>query len=228
MPGLGIVIGVLMAVISVLVGSAGNRAIQKFMETAETATAAITDIRELNDSHVVMVSFTAKDGVEREVRLDAVYTASMRVGDAFPIYYDPLDPARIKTEPSYDATGVAITTALGLAFIVIGICAAMKERGNMQLRANGERYEAMILGCSATAHVSHSSDSTSTTYTYVLTCEYRDGDGIARKCRSRVLSEDPRPRLPAGTVTVFVVPGKPRKYFVDVDGSLAGSAITAE
>jgi len=140
------------------------------------------------------------------------------------LYYDPLNPKKAKTQLTYDPTGAAIIAALGIAFIVIGFCGALKERGNMRLRADGERYEATILGCSATAHVSHDSHSTSTTYTYVLTCEYRDGDGVTRKCRSRVLSADPRTQLPRGTVTVYAAPGKPGKYFVDVDGSIAEQA----
>ena len=221
--GIFMLLGLLIAVTSIILSVIWSKDMEKFMETAETATATVTSIRQNGDNHEVKVSFTAKDGLEREVRLNSAYTPSLRVGDAVTLYYDPLNPREVKAQLNYDPTiYLAIFPALGLAFIVIGICGAMKERRNMQLRADGERYEAVILGCSATAHVSRSSHITSTTY--VLTCEYRDGDGVMRKCRSRMLSIDPRPQLPRGTVTVCVARGKHRSYYVAVDDSIAEQA----
>ena len=221
--GIFMLLGVLIAVTSVIFSVNWSKSMEKFMETAGTATATVTSIRQTGDSHEVKVSFTAKDGLEREVRLNSAYTPSLRVGDTVTLYYDPLDPTKVKAQLNYDpAAYLAIFPALGLAFIVIGFCGAMKERRNMHLRADGERYEATILNCSATVHVSRSSHRTSTTY--VLTCEYRDGDGVMRKCRSRVLSIDPRPHLPRGTVTVYVAPGKHRSYYVAVDDSIAEQA----
>ena len=65
--------GVLIAVTSVIVGITGNKAMEKFLETAETATATVKSIRNYDDNHEVVVAFTAKDGVQWEVRLDMAY-----------------------------------------------------------------------------------------------------------------------------------------------------------
>ena len=217
-----ILFGVLIAVTSIILSVIWSKDMEKFMETAETATATVTSIRQNGDHHEVKVSFTAKDGLEREVRLNSAYTPSLRVGDSITLYYAPLDPAKVKAQLNYDPTiYMAIFPALGLAFIVIGLCGAMKERRNIQLWADGERYEATILNCSATAQVGRNSRIMTT---YVLTCEYRDGDGVMRKCRSGVLFIDPRPHLPRGTVTVYVAPGKHRSYYVAVDDSIAEQA----
>jgi len=221
-PGIAAAAGILTIVIGIIVGVAGNKAMRKFMETAETATAAITDIRNIDDSREVIVSFITKDGVRQEGKLGA-YNSAMQVGGAVTVYYDPLNPAQIKTGQTYNPQDAVLTVGLGLAFVIIGIFAAIKERGNQDLRTNGECYEAHILGCPATGHAGR--DWEDVTYTYVLVCQYMDRDGVLRKCRSRVLSEDPRPQLPNGTVAVYVDPGKPKKYFVDVEGSMSGSAI---
>ena len=223
-PAILAAVGVLLIVIGIVAGIAGNKSLQKFIETAETATATITDIRSVrsgNSTHYeVMVSFTAADGVTREVKLGE-YNSSMQAGGAITVYYDPLNPARIKTEDSSGSGFAAILVIIGLGAGIIGASAIVKQRRNQKLRATGERYTANILDCRMTTRRSRGRVSR----TFKLICQYVDGDGVLRECKSDGLSYDPRPQLPGGTVTVYVGPGKPKKYFVDVDGSMSGNTI---
>lgn len=61
-----------------------------------------------------------------------------------------------------------------------------------------------------------------------LRCAYTDAGGITYLFRSDYLRYDPLPYLPNGLVRVYVDVENPRRYFVDIDGSVQANHTIVE
>jgi len=224
--GIVIAVAALLLVIAVLVGLFGNR----FMKTAEKATAEIINIQANGDSHVVTVRYTDKGGVSRQAQLNS-YNASMRIGQFLEIYYQPDNPSSVRTGGSSWIV-ILIVGGMGVVFFLVGYSMMRKQREEKWLCEHGTRYDAVPVDCRLSTNVTRISSSGSSTiqstnvsYTYVLICHYRGQDGTVYECSSRALNYDPRPYLSRNLVSIYVNSENPKKYFMDVLGSMDSNVV---
>lgn len=215
--GLFAFVGAVFLVIGILVHSNNT----KFMETAKSIEAEITDIRVGYDSdgdttHDVLVEFVI-DGERYGGKLDT-YTSSMREGGTTTVYYDPQNPHDFRGS----GTGFIgiVFSGMGGLFFVIGIVMIVnkvKSSANAKtLKATGTLLHAKINDVTLnTAYavngrnpyrLTASAEDPSTGKTLVF-----ESGNVWFNVKAIVDNNT------VETVDVYLDPTNPKKYFVDVE-----------
>ena len=201
---------------------------QSFKENVLQTTAVITKVDIYHNTHMndrnsltsarrknydVYIEYEV-DGVKYEGMLDS-YITGMDAGESVTIYYDPADPARIKSEFSTNSM-VFIFASIGfiLAGIVIALIPTLSERKQKKTVKAGMRAEGVI--------------------TSVYIDRFTTVNG-SNPYKAEVQVTDPRTneiylytsdgylnditRLEGCKVPVYFNPDDPSEYSVDIDGA---------
>jgi len=221
---------VLMGGISLSVAISSARDTRAFVAEAVhadgTVIALVRHARSESNAVAPIVRFATADGEAIEFRSDTAsdppsYTRGERVG----VLYRPLAPhdARVDDFLTLWASSVlfgaigAIFFCTGVAWVVWSIVLARKAA---DLKRRGKRLATTVLRVEMNANVKVQG-----LHPYRVFTQWRDpASSAARTFESDYVWVDPTPYLEGRTVTVFVDPRDPSRYYVDLGFVQSGAA----
>lgn len=198
----------------------------RFKENAIPVTGVITRIETSRDSdgdtsHSVFVTYEVNGTTYSNIHLSE-YSSSMYEGKSIELYCDPYDPAKVSTTLGYIiASGVLLL--LGIIFSCIGIIPAIismiKKNLHKNVQANGRRIYGVVDSIDYDTNLSVNGRNP-----FIVYCTYTDEfAGVTYRFKSDHVWTDPYPILqPGSSIEIFVMPNDFSKYYVNVEGALAG------
>lgn len=159
----------------------------------------------------VYVSYEV-DGQLISTRL-GFYSSSMRPGDSITLYYDPQDPYHVEASGAQILNWIFLVMGLLESGIGIGllITSVRRKKLTKQLKENGLRLEAEVIGISLNQQIS-SNDR----HPYMLDCQCIMPDGSIQVLHSEPIWYDPTNMLQDSYVPVYVDRKNYKKYYVDL------------
>lgn len=216
------IIGSIFFVIGLVLAAVGgfrHVSYNKFMKTAETTWAEITDIEEdvyyrkgrRRTRHHAWVEYEV-DGCVYTGKLDN-YNSSMYIGADIEVYYDPADPSEVRTG---SRTAEIILFSMGGGFAVLGgvflIIVIAKKNKIKNLKLNGEALTGTIVNITQNMAVRINGR-----HPFKAECEVKNPfDGETYLYSSENINSDISQFI-GSQVTVYVDKNKKSKYYVDMD-----------
>lgn len=184
-----------------------------FYKTANTAAGEIAEfVSDGEGNQHPIVRYNA-DGKEYRVRLNS-YSSSMRVGDAYTMYYVPDAPHQAREKTFLGGTMFLCIGGVFFLFGAVGLGVyTWRVGGKRRLKENGDAVTARI-----TAVVCAENVTVNGRTPYYLFCETGAVPALAgKRLKSRYVYK-PLPQSLVGTsVRVYFDPKKPTRYLVDTD-----------
>lgn len=208
-----------LGLVLMIVGSIKHIDRNRFMETAETTQATISEIEEdvyyrkgrRRIRHYAWASYTI-DGNYYNRKLDH-YSSSMYVGARIWLYYDPANPSDVRTGSN---SAEIILFGIGGVFVIIGavflIIVVGKRTKKKNLKLNGEVLTGTIRDVVLNRHVRINGR-----HPFKAEVEVKNPfDGETYLYSSDNISDDISPFI-GSQVTVYVDKNKKSRYYVDMD-----------
>ena len=161
-------------------------------------------------------------GAERITAGIIIFIIGLAVGSIIYLLYKPFETMNT-TKMIFIASCVVMV--LGLGMCAAGSLALSRKAEWERLRSEGIRYYADIIDCLKSddyiKNIRENINPDNEIYNneYTLICKYTDRNGVVRECKSPSLSYDPRNFI-SGKITVYVDTANPKKYFMDIMGSM--------
>lgn len=184
-----------------------------FYKTAQTVQGEIAEfVSDSEGSQHPIVRYTV-DGKEYRVRLNS-YSASMRAGDAYTMYYAPDAPHQARNKTYLGGT---IFLSIGSGFFLFGAGGlgiyAWRVGGKRRLKENGDAVTARITAVACAENVTVNGRTP-----YYLFCETGAVPALAgKRLKSRYVYAPLSQSLVGTSVRVYFDPQKPTRYLVDTD-----------
>lgn len=215
--------GLIFFVVGVSVAFGGimvKRSNDEFMKTAKTTEGIISDIETYREwdsdddryetKHRAYVTYEVNGQTFSHIKL-SYYSSNMYEGKEITLYYDPVNPRKIKVDGEMTVSFI-IMLILGGVFAIVGFIVMFASiRRTPKVKKLGKRYDAKVVNieCNTTVSVNGR-------HPYKVTCRVEDyGAGEAYIYKSKNVYLDLE-RYNLETVPVYVDPQKPSKFYVDV------------
>ncbi len=209
----------ILGLVLAIVGGIRYADYNKFMETAETTQATISDIEEdvyyrkgrRRTRHHAWVEYIVDDIIYNQ-KLDS-YNSSMYIGADIEVYYDPADPSDVRTG---SLVPEILLFSMGGGFAVLGgvflIIVIAKKNKVKNLKLNGEQLTGTIINITQNRAVRINGR-----HPFKAECQVKNPfDGETYLYSSENINADISPFI-GSQVTVYVDKNKKSKYYVDMD-----------